>query len=249
MMKTKTCLSALVWIISLSYLSAADFWDKKPYTDWKPKECEKLLEKSPWSHPYSITGVNIPGMMNYNIGGATLGRSYGDGDLDTAIGDREVHIYLQIRFLTAKPLKAAIGQKRLLADPKNQNLRNQVEQYINQEEGPEIVVEVTYYSEPAGHPALRQVEGFLRTNTLPALQHKVWLSDSSTDTKVPMLRYQGPREGYNGALLYFPRYDKSGKPHFPGSGGNMLFHMETSFGLVDLVLKQKDMEFNDEFTL
>ena len=40
-MKTKTGLLALVWIISLSYLSAADFWDKKPYTDWKQKECDK----------------------------------------------------------------------------------------------------------------------------------------------------------------------------------------------------------------
>ena len=248
-MKTKTGLLALVWIISLSYLSAADFWDKKPYTDWKQKECEKLLKKSPWSHPYAITGVTIPGMMDQKTGGTTLGRGYGDGDLDTTIGDREVHIFLQIRFLTARPLKAAVGQSRLLADPKNQDLRDQVEQYINQEDGPEIVVEVTYYSEPKGHPSLRQIEGFLRTTTLEAIQHKVWLSDSSADTQVPILRYQGPQEGYNGALLFFPRYDESGKPYFPGSEGDMLFHMEAGFAMVDLVLKQKDMTFEDEFTL
>ena len=248
-MKTKTILVALVWTLSLSYLFAADFWDEKPYTDWKQKDCDKLLEKSPWSHPYAITGVSIPGMMKQGGGATTPARDFGDENVTTETGDREVHLFLQVRLVTAKPVKAAIGQSRLLADPKNKSLQDQVEQYVNQADGPEIVVEITYYSEPAGHWSLREVAGFLQTATLPAIQNKIWLSASSSDTHVPLLRYQGPYEGYNGALLFFPRYDENGNPNFNGSEREILFHMEAKFGTVDLLLKPKDMKFNDVFTL
>jgi len=249
-MKIKTILAALVWVLSLSYLLAADFWDQKPYTDWNQKECDKLLEKSPWSHPYALTGVIIPGMANWNRPSSpTSSRSFGDDSLATLTGDREVHLFLQIRFMTAKPLKAAIGQSRLLADPNNQALQDQAEQYVNQADGPEIIVEVTYYSEPAGHWSLREVAGFLQTATLPVIQNKIWLSASSSDTHIPLLRYQGPYEGYNGALLFFPRYDENGNPNFNGSEREMLFHMEADFVTVDLILKPEDMKFEDVFTL
>jgi hypothetical protein len=247
-MKIKTGLAVLIWVISLSYVFAADFWDKKPFTEWKQKECARILEKSPWSHAYALTGVNIPGMMKRG-GGELAARSYGDEELPTEFGDREVHVFLQIRFLTAKPVKAAIGQSRMLSDPDNKDLAGQVAQYVDQADGPEIVAEITFYSEPPGHPAMRQIDSFLRTTTLEALQHKTWLSESSTKTHVPILRYQPPSESYPGTLLFFPRLNEDGNPLFQGKNGDMLFHMETDFGTVDLVLKPKDMTFEDEFTI
>ena len=30
-------------------LRAADFWEKKEYKQWKPKDVHKMLTKSPWS--------------------------------------------------------------------------------------------------------------------------------------------------------------------------------------------------------
>jgi hypothetical protein len=247
-MKRSAGLSSLTLALVLSSLLAADFWDRKPYTKWSQQECDKLISKSPWAHPYAITGVNIPGVMAPN-GSVTAGRRFGDGNLAGVGGDSVVRLFLQIRFVTARPVKAAIGQMRLLASPENQALQDQVEQYMNQPDGPEIVIEVTYYSEPAGHLSLRQVDSFLRQATLPTLRNKVWLSDSSKDTHAPILRYQGPSEGYKGALLFFSRNDESGKPFFDGSEREMLFHMETSFGVVDLILKPREMRFQDVFTL
>lgn len=247
-MKSGISLAALVLVLSVSTLFSADFWDEKPYTDWRHKDCEKLLADSPWAHPYALTGVNIPGMMDFGRGRVASGRSYGDSEVDTGIGDREVHLYLQIRFLTARPLKAAIGQMRLLADKENKALKDQVEQYVNQEDGPEIIVEITTHSEPEGHFDLRQIDGFLRTTTLPAIQNKVWLSDSSSGTRVPILRYQPPQDGYSGTLLFFSRYDEDGNPCFNGTEHEILFHMEAGFGLIDLILKPGDMVFNEEFT-
>jgi hypothetical protein len=229
-------------------LLADEFWEEKPYQKWKSKQCEKLLQDSPWSHPYAITAVTVPGVMN-QAGGTTRTRSFGDGDLAQTGGDSEVRLYLQIRFVTAKPIKAAIGRSRILGDPKNKALEEQVEQYVNQPDGPEVIAEVTFYSEPAGHLSLRQIENFLRAATLPALKDKVYLSDSGKGIQVPIGRYQGPYEGYNGALLLFPRYDEKGKPYFDGSEKEILFHMETTFAEVDLKLKPQDMVFAGAFTM
>lgn len=234
-------------LLSLSLL-AADFWDKKPYTEWKAKECEKLLEKSPWSYPYAISRVTVPGHMTPS-GGTTPTRSFGDADLAGATGDREVISYLQVRFVSARPVKAAIGRMRLLANADNQALDEEVNQYVNQPESGEIIIEITYYSEPPGHPSLRQIENFLRTVTAPQLKDRVFLSDSEKNTHVSISRYQGPTEGYPGALLFFPRQDEAGEPHFNGSEKRILFHMEMGFAEVDLKLKPRDMIFEGKFAM
>lgn len=245
-------IAATLMTLALGLLSvyslAADFWDKKPYTEWRAKDCEKLLKKSPWARPYALSRVTVRGVAN-SSGGTTRTRSFGDGDLGAATGDTEVSLYLQIRFVTAKPVKAAIGRMRTLADPNNQAMAQQVEQYVNQPSGRDIVVEVTYYSEPAGHLSLRQIENFLRSATLPSLKDRVYLSASKKGVHVPIGRYQAPQEGYNGAILVFPRYDDEGNPHFDGSEKEILFHMETNVGEVDLKLKPKDMVFENVFTL
>jgi hypothetical protein len=248
-MRKKVTSLMIVLLGLMSVLSLGDeFWDKKPYQEWEAKQCEKLLQDSPWSHPYAVTSVTIPGVQRQG-GGTTPTRSFGDGDLAETSQDREVLLYLQIRFVTAKPIKAAIGRSRMLAEPKNKALAEQVGQYIDQPDGPEVIVEVTYYSEPAGHLSLRQIENFLRTATLPTLKERVFLSDSAKGVQVNIGRYQGPYEGYNGALLLFPRYDEEGNPYFDGSEREILFHMETDFADVDLKLKPRDMVFGGVFTL
>mgnify|MGYP001828904734 FL=1 len=145
-MRKKVASLMIVLLSLMSALSLGDeFWDEKPYQEWKAKQCEKLLQDSPWSHPYAITTVNIPGVMKQG-GGTTPDRSFGDGNLVDVAQDREVRLFLQIRFVTAKPIKAAIGRSRMLAEPENKALAEQVGQYIDQPDGPEVLVVVTYYS-------------------------------------------------------------------------------------------------------
>ncbi len=45
---------ASVLIVPLA-LSAADFWESKPYTDWSDKEVQKLVTNSPWAKKVSAT--------------------------------------------------------------------------------------------------------------------------------------------------------------------------------------------------
>jgi len=53
------------WIAPLllcaGYLSAADFWQTKPFTAWSEKDARKLLENSPWAKAVTIsTDLALP---------------------------------------------------------------------------------------------------------------------------------------------------------------------------------------------
>jgi hypothetical protein len=242
--------SGVVVALSVLFLLAsvalsAPFWQKKPYTEWSEKDCVKLLSNSPWAYPYATTGITLPGFMQTDgdiVGGTAVGSITG------GVGDREVHIYLRFRFVTSRAVKAAIGQSRLLADPGNKELAQQVVNYVDQPSGDDVIVEVTYYSQPPGHPGLQTVQNFLRTSTIDTLKTKVWLSSSSSDAYDPIDRYVPPGPNQPGALLLFQRNDKSGKPYFDGSEKQILLHMETTSETVDLKMKPKDMQFEGAFT-
>ncbi len=245
-MKRSGVLIALsVLFLLASMVLSAPFWQKKPYSEWSQKDCVKILSNSPWAYPYATTGISLPGFMRSD--GDIVGRT-DVGSIAGGVGDREVHIYLRFRFVTSKAVKAAIGQSRLLAQPDNKELAQAVADYIEQPPGDEVIAEVTFYSEPAGHPALQTVQNFLRTSTIDTLKNKVWLSSSSSNAYCPIGRYVPPGANQPGALLFFPRTDDSDKPYFDGSESQILLHMETSFETVDLKMKPKDMQFEGAFT-
>ena len=224
---------------------SAQFWEKKPFSDWSKKECGRLLTDSPWAYPYAITGISAPGVMRSD------GRTTPDTDIGAipgGVGDREVHLFLLIRFVTARPVKAAIGRSRILAQPENQELVQMVSDYVSQPEAGEIIAEVTFYSEPPGHPFLLSIQNFLRSSTVDSLRGKVDLSSTSTHARVPLSRYVAPGPEQPGALLFFSRLDDAGNRYFHGTEPQILFHMETSFGLVDLIMKPKEMKFEGDFT-
>ena len=123
-----------------------------------------------------------------------------------------------------------------------------VSDYVNQPESDEIIAEVTFYSEPPGHPFLLNIQNFLRSSNLDSLRNKVYLSSTSTNAHVVLSRYLPPGADQPGALLFFPRLDEAGNRNFQGTEGQILFHMETSFGLVDLFMKPKEMKFEGDFT-
>lgn len=247
-MKNKSILVLLLALVGSSPISAADFWLEEPYQSWSRQECEELLSDSPWAYSYALTESVTPGMMNWYGGKETASRGYGNSGLASQTGDREVHIFLQIRFLTARPIKAAVGRLRVLDNPEDKALKDQVRQYAEGEEGPEIAVEITYYSQPEGHWSLREVAGFLNRSTIDSLRNKTWISDSSQGSRSRITRYQGPSENYQGALLFFSRYDEEGKPLFKEPQKDILFHMETDFGKINLILDTNKMRYQDEFT-
>jgi hypothetical protein len=70
-------------------LFAADFWTSKPYTDWTPKEVQKLMSDSPWARRADVPlSVKMPpGTSQSEGGGRGRGsRGSGPGEIATADG-------------------------------------------------------------------------------------------------------------------------------------------------------------------
>jgi len=51
---------ALLLLFVAVCLSAADFWQSKPFTAWSDKEVQKILQNSPWSHVVNATPTTPP---------------------------------------------------------------------------------------------------------------------------------------------------------------------------------------------
>lgn len=232
-------LAGLLW--------AKDFWQQKDYPQWSAKECNRLLSQSPWAHPYALTGLLIPAPMNQAGGDAEEGETRIGGGFEA--GDREVHLVLQIRFLTARSLRAAVGRLRLLQNPDQPGLPGEVDAYVSQDDPPEIAVELTWFSRPEGHPLLREVEGFFRDTNLEQLRTRCYLSSSETGVFVAPKGFTGPARGYPGVLLTFPRFDDQGGHYFNGSEKTLLFRLEARFGAIEQTFNPRKMVWRGGFTL
>ena len=74
---------ALLLLLGSAGLRAADFWEKKDYKQWKPKDVHKMLTKSPWSQNVSLDAMRMRRGGFENIeGGPTEDPSARRGDPD-----------------------------------------------------------------------------------------------------------------------------------------------------------------------
>jgi hypothetical protein len=55
----KSILLALLVLLGSAGLRAADFWEKKEYKQWKPKDVHKMLTKSPWTQNVSLDATRM----------------------------------------------------------------------------------------------------------------------------------------------------------------------------------------------
>lgn len=238
-----------VLVAGTTLLWAKDFWESKDFLKWSEKECAGLMTKSPWAYPYALTNLLIPAPANLGGGGGSASRYGTRIGGDFGAGDREVHLVLQMRFLAARPVRAAIGRMRLIQNPASSELPRQVEEYVNQEDPAQIVVELTWSSQPSGHPALRTVEAAFRDDNLDQLRSRCFLSSSETGKYVAISEYTGPAQGYPGALLTFPRFDEQGNPHFTGAEKTLMLRLENRLGTIEQTFNPRKMLWQGKFSL
>src|SRR5580658_475196 len=103
-------------------LSAADFWQSKPFTEWTDKEVQKILATSPWvrqaivSAGASSTGggtgrrgasaADNPTWMTLpDAGESVAGRPHGGADSDPGRSAALAPVKLTIQWRSALPVK------------------------------------------------------------------------------------------------------------------------------------------------
>ena len=83
----KSILLALALLLASAGLRAADFWEKKDYKQWRPKDVHKMLTKSPWAQNVSLDPMRMRRGGFENIeGGPTEDPSARRGDPDQSQG-------------------------------------------------------------------------------------------------------------------------------------------------------------------
>ena len=190
----------------------AEFWEKKDFTSWTRKECEQLLKQSPWSFQFTHTNFYDPA-KNISTSNSTLTQGQQNASLEPQTGERESYILFQFVLVTAKPVRMARAQLALLQTP---NIKAQLDQFINQPVGKEIVFEVQYASRPPGSSAIHDIQNYFRRATLNDFQGNTILTSSERKEPIHISRYEPPTEKSPFGFFVFPRQDDAGVPLFTG---------------------------------
>ncbi len=221
-MKARQLIPFLACLCLAVSFHAAESWQKTHYTSWSQKECQELLTRSPWSFVFTDTSIYEPATnISSGTGGLTQGQQRASQEPQT--GEREVYLYFQFTLLTAKPIRMARGQMTLLKVPE---AKAQVEQMINLPVGKEIVIQLSYTSQPPGISQIHDIHGFFLRASLAEFQGGTTLA--SSDKTVPISAYVQPNDKSPYPLLIFRRLDDNGQPYFTGKEKSILLRCECS---------------------
>src|SRR5262245_8261201 len=126
-------------------IEAAIQWDKKAHTEWSEKEAQKVLNDSPWGKTQVFTSpVTL-------FRGPTSGRQ-GVGQPTSANNANATHVNFRIRFLSAKPIRQAVGRMMQLTQRESMSeaLATQMKTFVSGEFLELVVITVTCDSNESG---------------------------------------------------------------------------------------------------
>ncbi len=131
MHKRKLVLAIVLCFIGAGVLCAADFWQKKKYSEWTPQEVQKMMTDSPWA---KAVEVSTGGPRSMGSGSNAPGRGGNANKATSEINAIPRTVFL-VRFHSALPLKQALmraqfGENVLKAPEAAQFLSRQEQAYV-----------------------------------------------------------------------------------------------------------------------
>lgn len=180
----------VLFLIACLPTGAGEFWLEKDYTRWSKKECQKMLEDSPWARSYILRFPLI---------------EPGTG----IMGEKELRVEYIVRFLSALPIRQALvraaqlepGYKMLAAEGRQQ-FEQRAQQWL-QAQFPDVVVLMVAFD--SNVPDLQQdAANYWARQTTETLQNYAYLIAHRKE-RVPLLRFDAPAPGTTQFRLLFPR--------------------------------------------
>lgn len=184
-----------LFLVGLSALPAAEFWESKTYYEWTNKECAKLLTDSPWAWELKIQATG-------NLGSS-----------DATGGQQFVSYLIQLR--SALPIRQAIVRQAQilnkydgLSNEQKQAFDKSTEAFLNADYGDKVVVNVAYYTN------IQRLDLDLarawQAQTMEVLKNSVFLYAGKGD-KARLLDFKVTQGAQREFMLVFPR-QVEGKP-------------------------------------
>ena len=240
-MKHLATACALMFVFA-SYGSA----QTKPWTEWSKKEVEKTLNDSAWSQTQTespksqpsetsaITSVMASRREDRNV-------NAGSNNVESGQSKPVASIKYYIRFLSAKPVRAAFARRVLLeqAQP-NEELTTQLKGFVDRDFSSYIVVTVSV--EVGDEKMVPGVTRAFSAATTEALQNNVYL-ERKDGKKLFLMEYRPPAADGMGAKFVFKRAE-GGQPFLADDDSVRFFAQLNEKMKVNAKYKLADMLFD-----
>ena len=192
--------------VLLMLVSAVCAQKQKPWTEWSKKDVEKTLNDSAWgqtqseggSQPSSSSESAITQVAAQRAADRQLSRSGESGETKPSTS-----VKYHVRFLSAKPVRAAFARMVLLSKEKaDEELTTQLQAFVDREIADYIVVSVgvEVADEKMSVPLMRA----FTAATTEAIQKNVYL-ERKDGKKLYLMEYRAPVADGMGAKFIFPR--------------------------------------------
>ena len=200
--------SACFVVLILASLAVAQ--KQKPWTEWTKKDVEKTLNDSAWGQTQSEGAGGSQSSSNQTAVTSTMAARNEDRSLSAASrtaesGETKAGNYVKyhVRFLSAKPVRAAFARLVLLSRPQaDENLATQLQGFIDRDFSEYIVVSVGV--EVGDQKMAGPLMQAFSSATTEALQQNVYL-ERKDGKKLFLLEYRPPVEDGMGAKFVFKR--------------------------------------------
>jgi hypothetical protein len=191
-------------------LAGSAFGQSKPWTEWTKKDVDKTLSDSAWAQTQTEGGGTRS--QDYSSQGAVTSTMAGrrdDRNTDAAerteSGEKKTSpsIKYHVRFLSAKPVRAAFARRVLLAQTEaNETLKQQLQGFVDRDFADYIVVSVGVEVTDAkqGEALTKAFSGA----TTDALKEAVYL-ERKDGKKLFLMDYRAPAGDGMGAKFIFKR--------------------------------------------
>jgi hypothetical protein len=209
--KKKALAFTTLMIMLTGVLLAADFWEKKPYTEWSKRDVQRMFNDSPWGKTHNIT------IAPTTI--ATDFRSAGTGNLE-----REQINSFHIRILSAKPMRMAFARSVMLNAKGKVNMES-LKRFVEKGDPDNIMVVMQVTAKPASSPSLHEFQSTLMRLRTPELTSNASLA-TKTGKKVYLAHYEPPGNDGLGAKFFFPRIMPDGTPFVTSEDKEIRFEMQ-----------------------
>jgi hypothetical protein len=183
----------LLGLLCAHGVSAQGFWATKPFQEWSPKECRKLLEDSPWARQHTISRVLIESLTS--------------APTDRARESNPRLVYT-IQFRTARPVRQAmvregqIAQKyETLSAAQRTEFDRSADTFLAQAFPDTVIVLVEYSVNIPSYQS--DLERLWSTRTEAWARNEIFLI-TDDGRKVPPLRFTS-RQGGGAFQVIFPR--------------------------------------------
>jgi hypothetical protein len=223
---------------AISAMAGGEFWDKKEYTEWTIKECQKLLEKSPWVEPYKRDSQQ----NTYSFGSSS------------ATDSQAPYVLYSIQLRSAKPVQLAMIRQQQIAAKYESLTPEQKQQFDQSSEAfmksipvDGIVFHVTYSTNNQQNE--REMITYWQTKTTELVKNSMYLYTKKE--KIPVALFVPGQGGRHEFQLIFPR-TVNGQPIFTPEDKTMKlqFTYPVVGGIGDgngfIELKLEKMKFKDQ---